>query len=64
MSVYVSIYLYLTLSEYQIREVWLKISLETKLRLGKKDRNSTQFEETFETVATEFSRMFQNNALK
>ena len=40
----------MTLSESQIREVWLTISLETKLSLEKSLETELSLEETFETI--------------
>ena len=45
-----SVYLSVTLSESQIREVWLTISFETKLSLEKSLENELSLEETFETI--------------
>ena len=48
----------MTPSESQIGEVWLTISLETKLSLEKSLETQLRLEETFETIAVEGSGRF------
>ena len=57
----------MTFSESQIQEVWLTISLETKLSLEKSLETQLSLEETFETifpklnlVSNQFIRNFWN----